>query len=120
MPRLEVDVEKEKTKAVSSSSRAGPGLRPKYSAEDFKTVAAKIRYDLSSAQAKLTELANMLTSLDLPSEERVFNEDRAIAFVKNTAHEYTDSSLADELALQGADRGFIDRALLVAAEVRRK
>lgn len=107
-------------KAVGSSRTAGPGLRPKYSAEDFKTVANKIRYDLSAAQAKLTELANMLVSLDLPSEERVFNEDRAIAFVRNTAHEYTDSSLADELALMGADPVFVDRALLVAAEVRRE
>ena len=33
---------------------------------------------------------------------------------------YTDSSLADELALMGADPGFIDRALIVAAEVRRE
>lgn len=98
---------------------AGPGKRPRYTAEDFKTVANKIRYDLTAAQAKLTDLANMVASLDLPSEERVFSEARGMRFVRNTAHEYTDSSLADELALMGADREFVDRALLVAAEVRR-
>ena len=97
----------------------GPGKRPRYTAEDFKTVAAKIRYDLTSAQAKLTDLNNMVNSLDLPTGEKPFSEARGMRFVRNTAHEYTDSSLADELALMGADAGFIDRALLVAAEVRR-
>lgn len=126
MPRLDVEVEVEKErdlKAVGSSDTprvtAGPGQRPRYTAEDFKAVASKIRYDLTAAQAKLTDLNNMLASLDLPHEERVFNEERGLTFVRNTAHEYTDSSLADELALMGADKGFIDRALLVAAEVRR-
>lgn len=97
-----------------------PVLRPRYTAEDFKTVANKIRYDLTAAQAKLTDLMNMLATLELPTEDRVFSESRAMTLVRNTAHEYTDSSLADELALMGADRGFIDRALLVAAEVRRE
>jgi hypothetical protein len=85
-------------------------------------VANKIRYDLTAAQAKLTDLNAMISSLDLPSEERVFSEQRGLAFVRRMAGPagYTDSSLADELALMGADRGFIDRALIVAAEVRRE
>jgi len=82
-------------------------------------MAAKIRYDLTAAQAKMTDLKRMIDSLELPSEAKPFSEARGMRFVRNTAHEYTDSSLADELALMGADAGFIDRALLVAAEVRR-
>jgi hypothetical protein len=104
----------------SRAATTGPGLRPRYKAEDFKTVANKIRYDLTAAQAKLTDLNAMIASLQLPTEERVFSEAKGLAFVRNTAHEYTDSSLADELALMGADPKFIDRALLLAAEVRRE
>ena len=82
-------------------------------------MVAKIRYDLTAAQAKLTDLKRMVDSLELPTSVQPFSEARGMRLVRNTAHEYTDSSLADELALMGADPGFIDRALLVAAEVRR-
>jgi len=95
-------------------------VRPRLTDQDFKTVASKIRYDLTAAQAKLTELMVMLASIDLPTDETPFSEEKGMAFVRNTAHVYTDMSLADELALMGADPDFIDRALLVAADVRRR
>lgn len=104
---------------MTTASRPGPGQRPRYSREDFKTVASKIRYDLTAAQAKLTELVTMIASLDIPTEDVPFSEAKGLAFVRNTAHEYTDSSIADELALMGASREFIDRALIVAADQRR-
>jgi hypothetical protein len=100
------------------SDRAGPGKRPRYVKEDFKTVASKIRYDLTAAQAKLTELMRMLASIELPTKETPFNEERALAFVRRTAPYYTDSSLGEELTDMGADEDFVRRALLVAADVR--
>lgn len=88
-------------------------------AQDFITLTAQIQMDLRAAQAKMTELRAWIANLKLPEDDIPFSEDKGLAFVRNTAHEYTDTSLADELALMGADRGFIDRALHVAAEVRR-
>ena len=98
--------------------QVGPGARPKYVEEDFQTVVAKIRYDLTSAQAKLSELKRMFDTISLPTEDAPFNEERFLQFVRNTAHVYTDSSLADEARIQGAPAEFIERALAVAAEVR--
>ena len=88
-------------------------------AQDFLSLTSKIQMDLRATQAKVTELRAWIANLDLPEEAKVFSEEKALAVVRNTAHVYTESSLADELALQGADREFIDQALLVAAEVRR-
>lgn len=89
-------------------------------AQDFLSLTSKIQMDLNAAAAKLTELRAWIASLDLPVDEVPFREEKGLAFVKHTAHEYTDSSIADELALMGAGPEFIDRALLVAAEVRRR
>ncbi len=100
--------------------KAVPGVRPRITHEDFKTITAKLRYDLTAAQAKLTELMRMVAALELPEETQSFNERTALSFVRNAGHEYPDTSLADELALRGADAAFIDRALMLAAEVRRK
>jgi hypothetical protein len=93
---------------------------PQVKPRDLLNIAHKLRYDLDSARAKLVELTAYIVALNLPTEAQPFSEAKGLAFVRNTAHEYTDSSLADELALMGADREFIDRALLVAAEVRRE
>ena len=92
---------------------------PRITRQDLETIVRKIHYDIDSARIKLIELRAFVTALDLPDAVEQFSEARGMRLVRNTAHEYTDSSLADELALMGADPGFIDRALLVAAEVRR-
>ena len=106
-----------KTSAVRSEAAMHT---PQVTRSDLETLVRKIHYDVDSARVKLIELRAHIAALDLPSVEEPFSEEKALAFVRNTAHEYTDSSLADELALRGADRGFIDRALMVAADVRRQ
>jgi hypothetical protein len=92
---------------------------PRITGSDLLNIAHKIRYDLDSARMKLQELQAFIVALNLPTREEPFSEARGMRLVRHTAHEYTDSSLADELALMGAGREFIDRALVVAAEVRR-
>lgn len=91
-------------------------------AQDFLSLTSAIQMDLRAASAKMVELRAWVANLDLPTEEHPFDEERVMAFVRRMAGPagYTDSSLADELALMGADAGFIDRALLVAAQVRRE
>jgi hypothetical protein len=88
--------------------------------QDAESIVRKLQYDLDSARVKLTELRAYIAALDLPSEAEPFSEAKGLAFVRNTAHEYTDSSIADELALMGADATFVDRALIYAAELRRR
>lgn len=92
----------------------------KPTAQDFQQLTARMQMDLRAAEAKLVQLRAWLAALDLPTEEKQFNPETALAFVRQVGWQYTDSSLADELWAQGADRDFVDRALHVAAEVRRE
>ena len=93
-------------------------LRPKYSAADFKTVAAKIRYDLSSAQAKLTDLMAMVNSLDLPTEEVPYSLERGEEYVRKVGYLYTDYSLEQDLRERGADDAHVTLLLALAAKRR--
>jgi hypothetical protein len=106
-----------KTSAVRSEASYH---RPRVTRQDAESIVRKLQYDLDSARVKLTELRAYIAALDLPSETEPFSETRGFSFVRNTAHEYTDSSIADELALMGADATFVDRALIYAAELRRR
>ncbi len=80
-------------------------------AQDFLSLTSKIQMDLAAAQAKLTELRAWIAGLDLPTEERPFSEEKGMALVRNTSHEYTDESLAAELEAMGAPQDFIVNAL---------
>lgn len=91
--------------------------------QDFVDFTARIQMDVRSGQnpaalAKLVELRAHLVNLDLPEGDQPFNERAALALVRNTAHEYTDRSLTDELARMGANQEFIDEMLELAQSVR--
>jgi hypothetical protein len=81
-------------------------------------VAAKIRYDLSAAQAKLTELVNMLASLNLPSEEVPYSLERGEEYVRKVGYLYTDYSLEADLRERGADDAHVSLLLALAAKRR--
>ena len=106
----------------TSGRLAGPGVRPKYLREDFTNLLSKMRYDLTALQAKVTELSNMLATVEIATGDAPFNEERFLRFVRHTAHVYTDESLLDELNLQNRggtlDSAFIDVVLETAASVR--
>jgi hypothetical protein len=92
--------------------------RPRYTAEDFKTVANKIRYDLTAAQAKLTDLMRMITTLDLPTEDQPYSLERAEQYVTDVGWMYTDPSLEADLRERGATNDHIPLLLALAAKRR--
>lgn len=96
----------------------GPGQRPRISRKDLNDIAAKIRYDLTAAQAKLTELMSLIAAIPIPDEPLEFNADRFRTWIQNTAHVYTDASIRAELELHGAPAEFIAEAIELAGEVR--
>ena len=116
--------EPEKSSSSESSTsdvRTEAGMHtPKVTGDDLLNIAHKIRYDLDSARAKLIELQAYITALNLPTTETPFSEERFLKFVGNTAHIYTDESIADEIRTHGGDEEFVQRALELAAVVRRR
>jgi hypothetical protein len=92
--------------------------RPRYTAEDFKAVANKIRYDLTAAQAKLTDLMQMIATVDLPTEDQPYTIERGEAYVREVGWMYTDSSLTDDLKERGASEADIPLLLAIAAQRR--
>jgi hypothetical protein len=89
-------------------------------AQDFLALTNKIQMDLRSANAKLTELRAWIAALPLPEDEVGFDPELGMALVRNTAHEYTDFSLAEELLGMGADQAFVESALIDAAAIRKQ
>lgn len=86
-------------------------MKAKLVREDFDTLLSRIRMDLSDAQQKVTDLKNILATIDIPTEEQPVSEQTLARLVANTRHEYTDASLRAELAERGADDDMIERLL---------
>lgn len=101
-----------------TASRPNPGQRPRFTKEDLATIAAKIRYDLTSAQAKLTDLMKLLSTLDLPTDETPYSLERAETYVQQAGYLYTDASLEADLRERGATDNDIPLLLALASKRR--
>lgn len=94
----------------------------KYTTDDFEKITALLRMDLSSAQAKITELRKMIATLQIPEPEDdpILRTQLCEKFIRNGGYQLTDYSLEDEMHHRQVPHTEHEWLLEFAAELRKE